>query len=131
MVVAADGINSAFRRASPAEFGTSIDERLNYFCWLGSTREFDAFEYFFRETKAGPCVAHCYQYEPGMSTWVIEMPPSTYEGLRTGQALDAASGAHIRVIEDIFEEELEWAFAHQQPFGLAPLPHGSQPTLGA
>ncbi|MCB0037975.1 MAG: NAD(P)-binding protein, partial [Anaerolineales bacterium] len=64
MIVAADGINSKIREAFKDHFGTSVDLRHNMFCWLGSTREFDAFEYFLRETDHGPIVAHCYQYEP-------------------------------------------------------------------
>jgi anthraniloyl-CoA monooxygenase len=105
LIVAADGINSRIREAHKDHFGTAVDLRQDYFCWLGSTRELDAFNYFFRETPHGPIVAHCYQYEPGMSTWVIEMPPSTY----FGQGFDRLSdekGEHIPVIADIFAEEL-------------------------
>ena len=106
LVVVADGINSAFRTAFETDFGTSVVEGENYFCWLGSTREFDAFEYFFRETEAGPLVAHCYQYEAGLSTWVIEVPPETWHGLGFDQ-LDAQQGEHVARIESIFEHELD------------------------
>ncbi len=106
LIVAADGINSKIREAHKDYFGTAVDLRQNYFCWLGSTRELDAFKYFFRETPHGPIVAHCYQYEPGMSTWVIEMPPGTYFGHQFDQLSDW-DGEHIPVLVDIFAQELD------------------------
>jgi anthraniloyl-CoA monooxygenase len=81
LVVAADGINSRIREAHRSHFGTRIDYKRNKFCWLGSTKPLDAFYYFFRETPHGIVVAHCYQYEPGRSTWVIELAPETWECL--------------------------------------------------
>ena len=72
LVVAADGINSRVREAFAARFLPQIDVRPNKFCWMGSTRPFDAFTFFFRETAHGIFIAHCYQYEPGRSTWVME-----------------------------------------------------------
>lgn len=105
LIVAADGINSKIREAHKAHFGTTVDLRQDYFCWLGSSRELDAFEYFFRETEHGVMVAHCYQYEPQASTWVIEMPPATWLGLGFDK-LDALNGEHIPVLEQIFAKEL-------------------------
>ncbi len=105
LIVAADGINSKIREAHKEHFGTAVDQRHNYFCWLGSTRELDAFHYFFRETPHGPLVAHCYQYQPGLSTWVIEMPPRTYLGYQFDK-LNAEAGEHIPILMDIFAEEL-------------------------
>ncbi len=105
LIVAADGLNSKIREAHKGHFGTAVDLRHNYFCWLGSTRELDAFAYFFQETSHGPVVAHCYQYEPGMSTWVIEMPPATWQGLGFDKLSDW-DGEHIPLIETIFAEEL-------------------------
>ena len=105
LIVAADGINSKIRTAFEADFGTTVDERRNIFCWLGSTREFDAFEYFFHETAHGPLVAHCYQYEPQGSTWVIELSEETWRGLGFDQ-LDDWKAEHIAPIEQIFATEL-------------------------
>lgn len=106
LIVAADGINSKIRTAFVDDFGTTIDERHNMFCWLGSTREFDAFEYFFRETAHGPIVAHCYQYEPQGSTWVIELSEQCWHGLGFHE-LDDWNGEHIPLIEEIFAAELD------------------------
>ncbi|MCP4358724.1 MAG: bifunctional salicylyl-CoA 5-hydroxylase/oxidoreductase [Chloroflexi bacterium] len=106
LIVAADGINSKIREAHKDHFGTAVDLRHNYFCWLGSTRELDAFDYFFQETEHGPLVAHCYQYEPGLSAWVIEMPSATWHGLGFDQLSDW-DGEHIPIIEKIFAQELD------------------------
>lgn len=106
LIVAADGINSKIRDAHKEHFGTAVDLRQNYFCWLGSTRALDAFAYFFRETAHGPLVAHCYQYEPGMSTWVFEMPPSTWLGLGFDKLSDG-DGEHIPILAEIFAAELD------------------------
>jgi anthraniloyl-CoA monooxygenase len=105
LIVAADGINSKIRRAFEADFGTVIDERSNFFCWLGSTREFDAFNYFFRETAYGPIAAHCYQYEPHGSTWVIELSEACWHGLGFDR-LNDRTGEHIPLIAEIFSHEL-------------------------
>jgi len=105
LIVAADGLNSKVREAYRDHFGTSVDIRQNYFCWLGSTREFDAFNYLFCKTKHGVLVAHCYQYEKRSSTWVIEVPPNTWLGLGFDR-LDDQSGEHIPLLQAIFADEL-------------------------
>ncbi|NMT62714.1 bifunctional salicylyl-CoA 5-hydroxylase/oxidoreductase [Marinobacter orientalis] len=104
LIIAADGIGSFIREQYKDWFQPQVDLRRNYFCWLGSSRELDAFKYFFRETQHGPVVSHSYQYEPGRSTWVIEMPPETWEGFGFGQMLEEE---YTKVIEDIFAEELD------------------------
>jgi anthraniloyl-CoA monooxygenase len=104
LVVAADGINSRMREAFAGQFQPSVDLRPNFFSWMGSTRPFDAFTFFFRETEHGIFIAHCYQYEPGRSTWIIEADPDTYK--RAGlDRLDEQASA--RFVEGIFAAELK------------------------
>jgi anthraniloyl-CoA monooxygenase len=103
LIVAADGINSAIRTRDEAHFQPNTDLRPNRFAWMGSTRPFDAFTFFFKERPEGIFIAHCYQYERGASTWVLEVEPETF--LRAG--LDHATEAEsARFMEDIFAEEL-------------------------
>ncbi|WP_296571830.1 bifunctional salicylyl-CoA 5-hydroxylase/oxidoreductase [Phreatobacter sp.] len=103
LVVAADGINSRIREASRDHFQPEVDLRPNRFTWLGSTRELDAFTFFFRETDDGIFIAHTYQYEPGRSTWVIETDPATFA--RAGlDRMDEEQSA--RFLEGVFAEEL-------------------------
>jgi anthraniloyl-CoA monooxygenase len=103
LVVAADGINSRMRETFARAFQPSVDQRPNKFSWMGSTRPFDAFTFFFRETRHGIFIAHCYQYEVGRSTWVMETDPQTFA--RAGlAALDEQASA--RFLEGVFAEEL-------------------------
>lgn len=104
LIVAADGINSRIRETHRAHFGTEVEVRKNKFCWLGSTRPLDAFKYFFRETPHGLALAHCYQYEPGASTWVIELPPHVWAAYGFG---DMTQAEYVPIIEQIFAEELD------------------------
>jgi anthraniloyl-CoA monooxygenase len=65
-------------RALARPFPPEVDLRPNRFAWMGSTRPFDAFTFFFRERPEGIFIAHCYQYEAGASTWVLETDPETF-----------------------------------------------------
>jgi anthraniloyl-CoA monooxygenase len=103
LVVAADGINSRVRERFAADFQPQVDLRPNMFCWMGSTRPFDAFTFFFRETPHGIFIAHCYQYEPGRSTWVMETDPETFARAGLDPQDEQASA---RFLEDVFAEEL-------------------------
>ncbi len=103
LIVAADGINSAVRTQSESHFQPHTDLRPNRFAWMGSTRPFDAFTFFFKERPEGIFIAHCYQYEPGASTWVLEMEPETFDYSGLAQATEAESA---RFMEEVFAEEL-------------------------
>jgi anthraniloyl-CoA monooxygenase len=103
LVVAADGINSRTRELFKDRFKPSTELRPNYFCWMGSDRPMDAFNFFFRDTPHGIFIAHCYQYQPGRSTWVMETDPETFK--RAGlDKLDEEASA--RFLEGVFAEEL-------------------------
>lgn len=103
LVVAADGINSRTRDLFKDKFKPSIELRPNHFCWMGSDRPMDAFNFFFRETPHGIFIAHCYQYQPGRSTWVMETDPETFK--RAGlEKLDESASAQF--LEGVFAEEL-------------------------
>lgn len=103
LVVAADGINSRTREAFKDQFKPTVELRPNHFAWMGSRRPMDAFNFFFRDTPHGIFIAHCYQYQPGRSTWVMETDPDTFK--RAGlDKLDEAASA--RFLEGVFAEEL-------------------------
>jgi anthraniloyl-CoA monooxygenase len=103
LVVAADGINSRTRELFKDRFKPSIELRPNHFAWMGSDRPMDAFNFFFRETQHGIFIAHCYQYQPGRSTWVMETDPETFKRAGLG-SLDEEGSA--RFLEGVFAEEL-------------------------
>ena len=104
LVVAADGINSRTREAFKDHFKPEIELRPNYFAWMGSRRPMDAFNFFFRETEHGIFIAHCYQYQPGRSTWVMETDPETFRRAGLDPQDEAASA---RFLEKVFAEELD------------------------
>lgn len=79
IILASDGIGSGIRTKYEKEFGTKIEMKKNRFVWLGSTKPLDAFTYFFRNTEYGLIVAHSYQYQDGMSTWIFECSDETWQ----------------------------------------------------
>ncbi|WP_102224751.1 oxidoreductase [Acidimangrovimonas sediminis] len=80
IIVAADGVNSRIRETFRDSFQPDVSMKANRFCWMGSTRPMDEFNYFFKETEHGIVCAHCYQYEAGRSTWVFEMDEACWQG---------------------------------------------------
>lgn len=104
IILAADGIASGIRTANEKAFGTKIALKKNRFVWLGSTKPLDAFTYFFRSTPHGTIVAHSYQYEKGMSTWIFECSDETWKkhGFEVTNEEDT-----IQKIATIFKEELD------------------------
>jgi anthraniloyl-CoA monooxygenase len=104
LIVVADGINSQIREQNRDHFQPSVDLRPNKFTWLGSTRPLDAFKYFFRDTPQGIILAHCYQYEEGRSTWVIETDEATWKNYGFDVKDEAAM---LATVEGVFAEELD------------------------
>lgn len=104
IIVACDGIGSSIRTQFAEDFGTKISLKKNRFVWLGSTKPLDAFTYFFRTTPHGTIVAHSYQYQPGMSTWIFECSNETWKkhGFEVTNEEDT-----IAKISEIFKEELD------------------------
>lgn len=104
IILATDGISSAIRTKYHKEFGTKVELKKNRFVWLGSTKPLDAFTYFFRSTPHGTIVAHSYQYEEGMSTWIFECSDETWQkhGFEVTNEADT-----MAKIAEIFAEELD------------------------
>lgn len=103
IIVASDGIGSSVRTQFQSKFGTNIELKSNRFVWLGSTKPLDAFTYFFRTTPYGTIVAHTYQYEEGMSTWIFECSSETWEKLKFNVTDEEDTVAKLA---EIFKEEL-------------------------
>lgn len=104
IVIASDGIGSQIRTQYASEFGTKIELKKNRFVWLGSTKPLDAFTYFFRNTEHGLIVAHSYQYEEGMSTWIFECSDETWQKFNFEVTNEADT---IAKISEIFKDELD------------------------
>ncbi|MCZ8197579.1 MAG: bifunctional salicylyl-CoA 5-hydroxylase/oxidoreductase [Flavobacterium sp.] len=104
IIIASDGIGSQIRTKFASEFGTKIELKQNRFVWLGSTKPLDAFTYFFRNTEHGLIVAHSYQYEAGMSTWIFECADETWQKFQFEVTNEEDT---IAKIAEIFKEELD------------------------
>lgn len=104
IIVACDGISSNIRTQFASDFGTKVTLKKNRFVWMGSTKPLGAFTYFFRNTPHGLIVAHSYQYEPGMSTWIFECSDETWQkhGFEVTNEQDT-----IEKINQIFKDELD------------------------
>ena len=104
VIIACDGIGSQIRTQFATDFGTKIELKKNRFVWMGSTKPLDAFTYFFRNTPFGMIVAHAYQYEKGMSTWIFECSDATWKnaGFEVENEQDT-----IQKIAHLFKEELD------------------------
>lgn len=104
VIVACDGIGSAIREHFKDGFEPTQVIKSNRFCWMGSPRPMNEFNYFFRETEHGIIIGHAYQYQPDRSTWVFEMDEETWQGHGFEEFDEEGSGAKL---EAIFAEELQ------------------------
>ena len=103
IVVAADGINSVIRDHYKEHFQPTVSLKANRFCWMGSTRPMDEFNYFFKQTPHGVICAHTYQYEKGKSTWVFEMDEACWHAHGFRETDEEDSRAKL---EALYAEEL-------------------------
>ena len=103
LVIAADGVNSRIRDRHAAAFGVDIEVRANKFCWMGTTRVFDAFTFAFEPTEAGWIWAHAYRFDAGLSTFIVECSEGTWRGLGFDRLSQAAAMARC---EAIFAKQL-------------------------
>jgi 2-polyprenyl-6-methoxyphenol hydroxylase-like FAD-dependent oxidoreductase len=104
LIVAADGVNSLVRRTFQREFGTSLAHLDSNFVWYGTARRFDTLTQTFVENEFGTFNAHHYRYAPGMSTFIVECDPVTWQ--RAG--LDGTSEDESRrICEQVFAATLQ------------------------
>ncbi len=73
LVVACDGLNSTVRNRYADTFRPSLEARQCKYMWLGTTKVFDAFKFYVRETPYGVMQIHGYPYDAHGSTFIVEM----------------------------------------------------------
>jgi anthraniloyl-CoA monooxygenase len=104
LVLAADGFNSVVREALKEHVRPSVDWRPNRFVWLGTTRPFPAFTFYFKWTEDGLWRVHAYQYDGGHSTFIVECTEPTWRA----SGMDRASEADtVAFCEALFQDELQ------------------------
>lgn len=104
LVVAADGVNSTIRRLLSDDVRTDVDVRPNRFVWLGTTKPFPAFTFYFRRNQHGLWRVHAYQYAPGSSTFIVECRDETWHAAGMADAGEQDTAAYL---EALFAEELD------------------------
>jgi anthraniloyl-CoA monooxygenase len=104
LIVAADGAGSLIRDRLSHEFQPRLDWRRNRFVWLGSTRPFPAFTFYFKPSPAGLWRTHAYQYAPGRSTFIVEAREETWKASGLEEDDEQATVAYL---EALFAEELQ------------------------
>lgn len=104
LVIASDGVNSAVRDRYAHSFQPASDFRSNRFVWLGTTRPFDAFTFYFRENECGLWRVHAYQYEEGRATFIVEAREDTWVASGLGTEDEDATVAYF---EELFAPELQ------------------------
>ena len=104
LVLAADGANSVVREGLREHFRPSVDVRPNRFVWLGTTRPFPAFTFYFKNDAHGLWRVHAYQYERDRSTFIVEAREETWRAAGLAEADEART---IAFCERLFADELK------------------------
>jgi anthraniloyl-CoA monooxygenase len=113
LVVAADGLNSAVRRRYADTFRPTLDVRDCRYIWLGTSRVFDAFKFYVRETPYGVMQIHGYPYDATGSTFIVEMTSEVWRraGFEQFADRDWAPGESdeksIALIRELFADVLD------------------------
>lgn len=104
LVVGADGVNSLVRRTFEKDLGAQVDQLTNRFAWFGTKQPFVTLTQTFRETERGFFNAHHYRYEPGMSTFIVEMDERTFGASGFDKMTEKQT---IQACEEIFADALK------------------------
>ena len=104
LIVAADGLNSLVRRSFEQEFGASVSHSRNKFAWYGTTKRFETLSQTFVATDLGSFNAHHYRYAPGMSTFLVECDPATWQAYGFSDKTVEQSQA---ICEEVFADTLD------------------------
>jgi anthraniloyl-CoA monooxygenase len=104
LILAADGVNSRIRELHAGHFRPEIDWRPNRFTWLGTTRPFPAFTFFFKQNEHGLWRVHAYRFDREHSTFIVEATEATWRKAGLDRASEDESVAYC---EDLFAAELD------------------------
>jgi anthraniloyl-CoA monooxygenase len=103
LIVASDGANSAVRGQFADHFRPTFETRRNKFAWYGTRQLFHPVSLIFRETRHGVFIAHSYQFSDSLSTFLVEVDPTTWQSA----GLDRMSEEESRhFCADVFRPEL-------------------------
>lgn len=104
LIVAADGLNSKTRARFAEHFGPSVELGATRFTWLGTTRRFPAFTFDFVRDGHGLWRLHAYNFEDGLSTFIVEATEETWRAAGMDRATEDGTA---RFCEGLFAERLD------------------------
>ena len=104
LVVVADGVASAIRAKHADWFEPSFERYRNKFAWYGTTALIPALSLIFRQSEHGIFIAHCYQYSPTHSTFLVECDPQAWARAGLDHLSDEES---LRYCERVFRDDLD------------------------
>ena len=104
LVIGSDGVFSTTRKKYEEHFNPRIDVRKNRFIWLGTKKKLDAFTFAFKQTEWGWFNLHAYRFSQDWSTFIVEVPETTW--LKAG--IDKMEPAEsIALCETLFADRLD------------------------
>ncbi|HJU81437.1 MAG TPA: FAD-dependent monooxygenase [Acidimicrobiia bacterium] len=106
LVVAADGVNSAWRRRSPETYQSEERVHPTRYIWLGLEQALPGFTFVFELTPAGLFQAHAYPFGPEESTFIIETTEDVFQATELEGASEEQS---LRFGEKLFANFLAGA----------------------
>jgi anthraniloyl-CoA monooxygenase len=104
LIVGADGVNSTVRRLLGAQVNVAADVRPNRFVWLGTSKPFPEFTFYFKTTEHGLWRVHAYQYGIDKSTFIVECREDTWRAAGLEHVDERTT---VAFLEELFASELD------------------------
>lgn len=104
LIVGADGANSTVRQRLEERVQVDVDSRPNRFVWLGTTKPFPDFTFYFSYDEHGLWRVHAYQYAPDHSTFIVECRDDTWRAAGLDKADEPTT---VAFLEALFHNELD------------------------
>ncbi|HEX5995169.1 MAG TPA: FAD-dependent monooxygenase [Jiangellales bacterium] len=103
LVVAADGVNSLFRRHHAEEFGSTVEPQGCKYVWFGTDLVLDAFRFIFTDTEYGLFQVHSYPFDESTSTFIVECAEPVWRRAGLDQMSEQDS---LEFCQRLFAEDL-------------------------
>jgi anthraniloyl-CoA monooxygenase len=111
LVVAADGVNSATRSASPEAFGAEVEPGTGWYLWAGTDVALDHALFAPERTEHGVFTTHAYPYAANRSTFLVETDEATwrsagFEATTAALGSDESDSTALEYLSDVFADHL-------------------------
>lgn len=104
LLIGCDGVNSQVRALYQDALMPRLQDGATRFTWLGTSKRFPAFTFYFKRNEHGLWRVHAYNYEDGLSTFIVETTESAWRSSGLDQSSEEETA---RYCEALFAEELE------------------------